>query len=283
MKEIHFRDIRPFVRYARRLDAEMKKFAFPLCAYDCRLFYCVGGRGEITADKVSYPVEEGTLIYLPVGVPYGYAPDKADPMRLLAFNFDLVWDSADISVPFPPDRAENFDPSETVSEVRVLDLPVLSEISVLKNRRYLYSRLSEIYDEFTASKVFFEQRCSGLMLSVLGEIALCSEGERSEKGLDTVEAVINYLGENYAEDITNKRLGEIFGYHPNYLNRIFIQHTGKSLYKYLLDLRIMHAIHILQDTDARVSEVANAVGFKDVPHFSRYFKQKTGYSPTDFR
>ena len=98
-----------------------------------------------------------------------------------------------------------------------------------------------------------------------------------------MDKVIDYLGRHYSEDISNGSLGERFGYHPNYLNQLFVRYTGKSLYKYLQDLRILKAVDLLQETDLPVSEVAISVGFKDIPHFSRYFKQKTGYNPTDFR
>lgn len=283
MKEIDINGVHPFVRYARKLDADMKRFPFPICAYDCRLFYCRGGRGKINVDGEFYDMRTGTLIYFAPGIPYYYAPDPDDPMRILAFNFDLTFDRADISVPFPPERAENFSADRIVAGVTVRDTPALSGVTVLRNREYLYDKLSEINDEFASAKVYFEQRCSGLMLSVLAEIALCADNVTGGKGLGTVDAVIEYLSKNYPQDITNKKLGEMFGYHPNYLNQLFIQHTGKSLHKYLQDLRIMHAIHMLQDTEIPVGEVAISVGFKDIPHFSRYFKQKTGYTPTDFR
>lgn len=283
MTEITFKDVRPFVRYARKLDSDMKRFPFSLCAYDCRLFYCKGGKGSITADGISYEVSAGTLIYIAAGLPYCYNPNPDDPMRILAFNFDLVWDNADISVPFPPDRAEDFRREKIVSEVLVQDIPAFSGVIVLEKRQYLYDKLSEINEEFTSSKVWFEQRCSGLMLSVLAEIVSGAENDLGGKGLSVVDSVIKFVTENYSQEITNGSLGELFGYHPNYLNQLFIQHTGKSLHRYLQDLRIMKAIHMLQDTDMQVSEVANLVGFKDLPHFSRYFKQKTGYSPSDFK
>jgi len=62
-----------------------------------------------------------------------------------------------------------------------------------------------------------------------------------------------------------------------------LRYTGKQLHQYLQETRVMKAIALLQETGLSVAEVANMVGFRDVPHFSRYFKKKTGYSPSDFR
>lgn len=120
-------------------------------------------------------------------------------------------------------------------------------------------------------------------MTLLPKLLIAYDGEQKGKGTDTVDTVIDYLGRHYSEDISNGSLGERFGYHPNYLNQLFVRYTGKSLYKYLQDFRILKAVDLLQETDLPVSEVAILVGFKDLPHFSRYFKQKTGYNPTDFR
>lgn len=283
MKEISLGQLRPFVRFARLLDADIKKFPDLLCAGDCRLFYCTGGRGEIRADGKSYEMQIGTLIYLAPGIPYSYFRDPEEPMKLLAFNFDLVWDRAELSVPFPPVKAENFSPEEIVAGVSVREAPTLAGVLMLRGCRHLYGKLSEIHGEFTAAKVHFEQRCSGLMLAVLMHL-LTGDGDVSgRKQAGIVDAVIDYIGSNYTHEITNSQLGERFGYHPNYLNQLFLRYTGKPLHRYLQETRVMKAIALLQETELPVMEVANTVGFRDVPHFSRYFKEKTGYSPSDFR
>ena len=283
MKEIAFCQVRPFVRFARLLDADIKKFPFLMRAGDCRLFYCTGGQGEIRAGGNSYEMQAGTLVYLAPGIPYSYFRDTEEPMKLLAFNFDLVWERADISIPFPPVPAEEFSRNAIVAEVTVRDAPALSGVLMRRECRYLYGKLSEIQAEFTAGKVLYEQRCSGLMLTVLAQIVPGAGDTWERKQAGVVDAVIDYIGSSYALPITNSHLGERFGYHPNYLNQLFLRHTGKSLHRYLQDLRVMKAIALLQETELPVAEVARTVGFRDVPHFSRSFKEKTGYSPTDFR
>jgi len=283
MKEISLGQLRPFVRFARLLDADIKKFPDLLCAGDCRLFYCTGGRGEIRADGKSYEMQIGTLIYLAPGIPYSYFRDPEEPMKLLAFNFDLVWDRAELSVPFPPVRAETFSREEIVAGVTLREAPVLSGVLMAGDCRYLYGKLSEIHMEFSSAKVFYEQRCSGLMLAVLTQLLPGVGDVSGRKQAGIVDAVIDYIGSNYSSQITNRHLGERFGYHPNYLNQLFLRYTGKQLHQYLQETRVMKAIALLQETGLSVAEVANMVGFRDVPHFSRYFKKKTGYSPSDFR
>ena len=47
--------------------------------------------------------------------------------------------------------------------------------------------------------------------------------------------------------------------------------------------RLAHAAHWLRDTDATVSEVTYACGFKTVPHFTRRFGQMFDMTPAAYR
>ena len=48
-------------------------------------------------------------------------------------------------------------------------------------------------------------------------------------------------------------------------------------------IRIDRAKELLGDSGARVQEVSDAVGFLDVAHFSRIFKNYVGCSPKEYR
>ena len=52
--------------------------------------------------------------------------------------------------------------------------------------------------------------------------------------------------------------------------------------KYLSNIRIETAKHMLLSDNYSVSEIAESVGFSSVYSFSRSFKKTTGISPTDF-
>jgi AraC-like DNA-binding protein len=58
---------------------------------------------------------------------------------------------------------------------------------------------------------------------------------------------------------------------------------GVSYQKVIDDLRFTEAKTLLQTTDASITDVASAVGFDDVAHFSRMFHRICGLSPREFR
>jgi two-component system response regulator YesN len=59
--------------------------------------------------------------------------------------------------------------------------------------------------------------------------------------------------------------------------------TGMPLHRYVLHLRLMHAVNLIENTDLAVSEIADASGFYDVAYFSSYFKKHFGITPTKYK
>ncbi len=285
MVDIKLCELRPFVRYSRYVTTrDYRKLKGEQCAVDCRLFYCVGGNGEFEIDGELYSVESGSLVLIPQGVAYSYHPDLGDPMSFLALNFDYTDSASTLSTPIPPIKKELFKAADIISPVTVTDAVELNKPLLLEKMNSVYPLLRDINDEYERREAWFEVRCSSLLLVLLTRVLLRvghgSGGRRSE---EVSTSLIDYIRENYASRITLANLGERFGYHPNYLNTLFRQHTGKTLYSYLQDHRITEAIHLLQTTDLPVDEIAVKTGFFDASHFSKAFKKKTGFSPVEFR
>lgn len=283
MEGITFGQICPFVRYCRVIDAEMKQFAQPICAYDSRLFYCVEGRGEMDAGGRRIAVSPGTVLLFGPGVPYQYHPDEEHPMRFLGLNFDYTREHSHLCVPIPPDPVEDFQPPRITQRVRFTDLSLLNEPVVLREMEAVYPKLAELDREFRQKRKFYEMRCSGLLLSVLATLVLYQDCGGEQAVPDQVAQMIDYIGVHFQEPLSNQDIGSAFGYHPNYINRLFLRYTGMSLHRYLLHRRLQHAVHLLLDTDLPIAEVCYQSGFRDLTHFSKYFKKSMGRCPTSFR
>jgi len=99
----------------------------------------------------------------------------------------------------------------------------------------------------------------------------------------TEKPSIAYLEEHFAEPISIDLLASIENYNPNYYISWFYKLKGKSPYEYIIDLRIDKAKRMLLETEYDISLIANYIGYSSSPAFSRIFKKKTGYSPTEYR
>jgi len=65
--------------------------------------------------------------------------------------------------------------------------------------------------------------------------------------------------------------------------RIFKEHTGLTPYQYHLELKLNRARQMLRNSDLAVKQIARLLGFSNVYHFSKFFKNKTGLAPTPWR
>lgn len=66
------------------------------------------------------------------------------------------------------------------------------------------------------------------------------------------------------------------------LNAICKEHTGITAKQYLIDIQLTEAKRLLLYSSYNVNEIAFRLGFDDSSYFSRIFKKKTSFSPSDF-
>jgi AraC-like DNA-binding protein len=68
-----------------------------------------------------------------------------------------------------------------------------------------------------------------------------------------------------------------------YLSDMLKQETGKTAIELIHIYLINEAKNRLKSEDQNVSEIAYALGFENLPYFSRLFKKETGVSPNQFK
>jgi two-component system response regulator YesN len=103
----------------------------------------------------------------------------------------------------------------------------------------------------------------------------------SSKHRRVVDFMTQYIHEHYAEDLTLADLSDKVFISRNHLSIIFKNITGETFNTYLTRVRIEKARELLLEGNMLVYEVAEMVGYKNVPYFSTLFKKMTGMNPTD--
>ena len=285
--ELAFSQVMPFVRYVQKYtvpDSKSGTHHF-LNAYDHRLFYVHHGFGTIEFRDRTLEVSRGDLIIWPSGVEYLQQHSPDHPLVLLGCNFDYTQNFSHLSYPIPPDRSSDFREDQLLEKIHITDIPAAGAPFLLHNMQIVEKDLEEMLREYQARKILCDQRLSGLLMNILAlafrqTFNVLPEDSRSNHHIDEV---IEYIHQHYAEDITNKKIGDVFSYHPNYLNKRMSQYTGETLHQYLISYRIARAIDLLITTDESINVIAAKVGFRDVCHFTRIFRQKTGQIPSAYR
>lgn len=109
--------------------------------------------------------------------------------------------------------------------------------------------------------------------------------EQSIQNTDSkmIQVVKAYIHEHYMEKLElEDTAGQVY-LSPSYLGILFKQQTGQNYTDYVTDVRIEKAKEFLRNVDLSITEVAFAVGYKDVRYFSKTFKKKVGITPKEYR
>lgn len=100
---------------------------------------------------------------------------------------------------------------------------------------------------------------------------------------DSINKAIEFINQNYSEEITLSQISSTFNFNPYYFSKLFKKYTGVSFKTYLTKLRIQKACQLLKNTSKSIKEISFAVGFSDPNYFIKAFKKFTGMTPSAFR
>ncbi len=277
---ILFSEIKPFVRYSR-LQAGNLFFNYKR-PYDNRIFYCLSGTGSVRIEDRDYFVKKDTVILWHSGMKYLYIPKIDEPFVFDAINFDFTFKNSKANSPIEPIDVFLSDKNDYLKE-NISDVTKFNDVIVLDNALFLKDSFEKLRMEFTAKRIFYESKCSAILLGILSELARTLVSDMSEKKANDVDEMLMYIQRNSFRNITNEEISQRFGYHKNYINSLITSRTGISLHKYGLMCRINKAIELLHETDLNIEEISQKCGFSSAEYFSRYFKKTTGYSPGTIR
>lgn len=100
------------------------------------------------------------------------------------------------------------------------------------------------------------------------------------------EHLIQVFEKLSANDLLTLSAGELaarFGCSRRHLNRLFHQHFGFSVAALRMELRMLRAVSLLHDSNAKVINVAEQCGFNHLGLFNTCFKRRFGTSPGKWR
>lgn len=94
--------------------------------------------------------------------------------------------------------------------------------------------------------------------------------------------VLQYIQHNY-RTVTLSSLASFFHYSEPHLCTLIRRNTGHTFSDLIRELRMQDAKRLLRDTDMKISDIADTVGYNSADHFSRVFRREMKQSPADYR
>ena len=128
--------------------------------------------------------------------------------------------------------------------------------------------------------------CNSILKSTVIQIVnyIYLDNLKTKNSKEKWENIMNELKQNpdfYSYNVNE--LCEKLGYSRTQLNRIFMNKYNMSPYEYLKDLKMKYAKSLLSHTDYSVSEISQMVGYTNLNQFNKYFKEKFGILPLEYK
>lgn len=120
------------------------------------------------------------------------------------------------------------------------------------------------------------------LATVCRNIKMASEITSAEKEGD-VSRMFELITRRFRENLTLADLAAATGGTAEYTGRRFKRLTGMAFSNYLRNYRISHARNLLESTNRSISEIALELGWFDLAHFDKQFRQSLGMTPSAYR
>lgn len=95
--------------------------------------------------------------------------------------------------------------------------------------------------------------------------------------------IITYLSKRYTGNISLNETASFTAMSPASFCRYFKANTGKTLTRFIHEMRIGYACRLLASGTMSISQISAMCGYESITPFNRHFKEITGMTPTQYR
>jgi AraC-like DNA-binding protein len=239
--------------------------AIELIETDFYIWYVVAGRGAVHVNRRWHFFGPGDLVTLgPGSVYHQERSDIAEPFRL--YHMHLL-----------PFGRQDHGLNQAVSEAWPLKVSA-------GHRADLITVLEDLLDAFVTRTTDHSLLVKGLtfqLMHVLFELLQGPPPAEPPRAGRSLLAAKELIEREFTRDLSLAEIAEHGGLSASHLSALFSRRLGYSPIAYLLKIRLREA-KLRLARGAAVKEAAYASGFHSPQYFSRFFRKKTGLSPSRF-
>ncbi len=235
------------------------------------ILYLFKGTMNIVRNNIKYTINENDLFIVNSGDIHLTRSPGSIQVLLLQIPYELL----DHSIPeYKSLRFREYFPNTELNE----DNTYQKMIQYLLTMRTLYEQGADDYQFIFTSNLY-------LFLHILyGHYAIRSNPiEKNRKHLSRIKKVIDYVEQNYMEQITLIHAASLVNLNPEYFCRFFKKYTGSTLIEYINLVRITHIHRDILNTEDSITTIQERHGFTNYRVFNRIFKETYGCTPSKLR
>ena len=224
------------------------------------------GEGAIVVGQMEYPLREGMLFPIPAQTEHAFYNRGNEPLQTLELKFRLA------------DAAATRKAEALPLPMRVDGFPVREGLLALYREAHgdapLRTKVISLQFELFMA---YLMRCKECLLQTD-----VPKG-KSMKISPEIESAVSYIREHLTEELSLSVLAEVARFEKNYFLRKFKRQLGCTPIRYILGKRMEKAKELLRFSDMNITQIANAVGFKDIHYFSKVFYDYMKERPSEYR
>lgn len=225
-----------------------------------KFYYIVDGECFFKFGDKEFIAKKGQLLLIPGNVKQSYYHISDNYITKFWFHFDCTCNGIDL--------------------FEMLSLPLFIEIGNNKEIKDLFEKINNC--DPSQNTAIIHQNANILKLLAFYIKHSNTPTKHIFKNSDLTNLLL-YIDNHLSEDLTIEHLCSVCQFHPSHLTMRFKKLVGCTPSEYITNLRIEKATNFLTASKKHIQEISEIVGFKDSYYFSKVFKQKTGFSPTDYR
>ncbi len=228
-----------------------------------RPHYCMGlimkGSGVFTFKNKSVAVNEGDIIFVPVGSTY-ISSWKGDPeIRYISVHF-------------------SFDLPDPITQNKITEIQKISVDDFLQ----MENDYITMYDNFDRNKALGFASL-GSFYRIMSYVYPKLDFKAVKKSDDRISMATKYIEEHFKENYSVEFLAEFCNMSPSHFHTVFKQITGCSPVEYKHKTAIRQAELLLIENKYSIEEISEILGFNSSIYFREIFKKLTGKTPTEYR
>ncbi len=232
------------------------------------------GAFHLTLDDNTRTYHAGDIVFITDGTLHGGSPEGDDCIYdCILFDLNVL-------------MKDNHACTKTIQDIMDHNIVIHSLLSDCSEN--ILPIIEALTDTLLCKKVGYEFMTQGYLYQLLGVILeehLYEEkvtNSMTSNRLDSIKSVLDYISENYYNNITLDALAKIAGMNPKYFCRYFRSMTERTPIDYLNYYRIECACEMLSTKDISIKEAAISCGFNDESYFIKTFHKYKGTTPKQF-
>lgn len=272
--------IMPYIRYCAEdiynSDWHLKKRKIS----DYEFVFITAGTGRFTIDECIFGVKANDLVLFKPNK-FHFGKSVTHPFSFICIHFDLYVSKTFNDIQGGQHLFESVPLKPVKYSKSSLEFP---EFTTINDSGYINMLFRRILNEGQRKQAGYNAIIKALFTELLISLFRQKDNASTTKSNSPeILAVTEYIKQNYQNKISLSQLADYIHWQPTYLSSSFKRYTGYTVTDYIKHHRLSCAKSLLLETNRKIEDIAGNVGFYDLHHFSRVFKEHEGLTPIQYR